>query len=514
MRFVVSAPAGGGLDSIIRKLAASQALKSSWGNVIVIENQPGSNGMVAIQSARNLPTDGSAIVAIFVNESPSYLAAYAPTLSALDAFVPIAYLGSNNSSSGKSWYGVYGPPGMSTDTARSLEAALQSATQSGALADLTTILPNWQQDRAVSAASLTSVATQTANASRQLASESQPVAQAPPQPAPPPVSPSTASPVSPDDTLCDVAGEEWTDRQSTETAEKYPFLAYLRVSNKRIDRRVHEFDLSFFRRCAKDEAEFQERTKWIQQSLKLANESTGIACGGVLGSGGPADENFKGLFNDEYIRNYNCNVAIPERFEEWFAKYQQDAQIGLDTARARMARTRPAPANLRADQACAARLKTIDNQLETARRDIPNDSIVALSEATLWAMAESIASIKAQCPQSSDYQSRMQALQTSYDAALKVCNGHAVRPCAARLPVKEIAARAPTPAAAPALKPLESKPAASCDEGTGANWVSCMAKRCAARGGELTVGKCASCAVPGSSWTICPKGSGGVSSGQ
>lgn len=153
-RFIVSTAAGGGLDTIARKLSEVQSLRSAWGNPILIDNHPGQNGMTAVDFARNLPGDGSVLLAVFIAESGANVAAYAPTIAALAGFVPIAYLGSNTGPSGKFWYGIYGPPGMPPDTARRLESALQNAMQSSEVASAVTTFSGWQQDRAVSAATL------------------------------------------------------------------------------------------------------------------------------------------------------------------------------------------------------------------------------------------------------------------------------------------------------------------------------------------------------------------------
>ena len=153
-RIVISSAAGGTLDNIARKLSQTQAFRSSWGNPIVTENLSGQNGMVAIEHMRSLPGDGSTILTVFVAESGPNAAAFAQTVTALADLMPIAYLGSLTGPNGKSWYGVYGPPGMTADTARRLESVLQSAMQSSDIAALIATLAGFQQDRAVSAASL------------------------------------------------------------------------------------------------------------------------------------------------------------------------------------------------------------------------------------------------------------------------------------------------------------------------------------------------------------------------
>lgn len=153
-RIVISTAAGGGLDSLMRNLSNTQTLRSSWGNPILTENRPGQNGLVATEFARGLRGDGSVMLAVLVTESGVNAAAFAPTLTALAEFVPIAYLGSVTGPNGKSWFGVYGPPGMSGDAARRLETVVQTAMQEGEVAALTATFTGWQQDRVVSAATL------------------------------------------------------------------------------------------------------------------------------------------------------------------------------------------------------------------------------------------------------------------------------------------------------------------------------------------------------------------------
>ena len=146
--------------------------------------------------------------------------------------------------------------------------------------------------------------------------------------------------------------------------------------------------------------------------------------------------------------------------------------------------------------------------------------VVAVSDVTLGygtpqlpLLTESIAAIKAHCPGSATYQPQLQAMQTTWYETRQACNAHASRTCTARLPTRESASR-PRPAADAPPKALAQQPPVSCDEGTGANWASCQAQRCAAQGGKFSLADCAHCAVPGSSWTQCPKGSSGVSSAQ
>jgi tripartite-type tricarboxylate transporter receptor subunit TctC len=156
-RFVVGTAAGSGLDRIARNLATQADLKSAWGAYIVIDNQPGANGLTAADHMRKLPPDGSALLVITVPEAGNSRFASAPSVAGLADFVPIAYLGSRSGDTGKFWYGVFGLPGTPSESARRLEAAIQQAMRSTELTALTAVLANtlnYQQDRPVSAAAL------------------------------------------------------------------------------------------------------------------------------------------------------------------------------------------------------------------------------------------------------------------------------------------------------------------------------------------------------------------------
>lgn len=165
-----------------------------------------------------------------------------------------------------------------------------------------------------------------------------------------------------------------------------------------------------------------------------------------------------------------------------------------------------------ADAACATSLKSLENQFAAARRDIPTNSVVVLSEASMWLAAESIGKIKAQCPQSEKYSAEVGRLQSQYRDLKRACDASASRTCAPRLPGKE-PAPAPQAVAAP-LPPLQGKPPASCDSQGGANFRKCMQEACAKQEGTLRGSTCLTCDFPSGAWTRCPPGSGGVSSNQ
>lgn len=152
-RFIVSTGAGGSPDRIARSLATHPDLKSAWSATILIDNQAGAFGLTAVEYMRKLPADGSALLIVTVRESGVPTVDYASTIAGLADFVPLAYLRSLTLPNGKSWFGVFGPPGMPRESARRLEAAIQQAMRS---TELTAVLDSTstQQDRPVSAAAL------------------------------------------------------------------------------------------------------------------------------------------------------------------------------------------------------------------------------------------------------------------------------------------------------------------------------------------------------------------------
>lgn len=165
-----------------------------------------------------------------------------------------------------------------------------------------------------------------------------------------------------------------------------------------------------------------------------------------------------------------------------------------------------------ADAACAASLKTIENQYSAAQRGIPANSVVVLSEANMWRIAKSIEAIKTQCPQSERYKAEVASIQSSYAEVKRVCDATASSPpCKPRLPGKE---PAPAPQVATALPPLQAKPPASCESQSGANWKRCLQEACAKLNGEFSGNSCVSCYWGGGGWNRCPPGSGGVNSNQ
>lgn len=59
VRFVVSYPAGGGVDTMARLVAP--AVSARLGQPVIVENRPGASGLIAIQAVKALPADGYTI---------------------------------------------------------------------------------------------------------------------------------------------------------------------------------------------------------------------------------------------------------------------------------------------------------------------------------------------------------------------------------------------------------------------------------------------------------------------
>lgn len=165
---------------------------------------------------------------------------------------------------------------------------------------------------------------------------------------------------------------------------------------------------------------------------------------------------------------------------------------------------------------CAAKLKTAEASFNAAQRNIPQNSVVLRSEALMWMLTESINIIESTCPNSVSYRSQAAQFRQTLAQTKQVCDRSSTRPCLAQLPGREPAP--PPPQAAPNLKPLENKPPASCEpsSSTGLSFTSCAREACAKDGGSFAIGStgCAGCTRAGGSWTLCPKGSSGVSSAQ
>lgn len=164
------------------------------------------------------------------------------------------------------------------------------------------------------------------------------------------------------------------------------------------------------------------------------------------------------------------------------------------------------------DAACAAALKEIDAQHTAAQRYVPAGSVVVRSEAAMWLAATGIARINALCPASERYKSERARLQGQFRDIKRACDAMASSgACVGRLPGRD-----PLPPRAgnqpPPLR-YDSVPKEKCE---GRNFVPCTKKACEAGDGSFSIGKssCVSCVKESGDWTICPPGSGGVSTHQ
>lgn len=161
------------------------------------------------------------------------------------------------------------------------------------------------------------------------------------------------------------------------------------------------------------------------------------------------------------------------------------------------------------DSACASRIAAINRRFEEAQRTIAPNSVVVLSEATMWMLSESINAISAHCPQSEIYSKNAKQYGETLAQTKRVCDATSSRgPCVARLPEAEVArAVVQPPRTEPA--PGQSAQPASCEGQTGTNWLSCQRQACAKVSGVLEMkGSCISCNWNGGGFNRCPPGSG------
>ncbi len=162
-----------------------------------------------------------------------------------------------------------------------------------------------------------------------------------------------------------------------------------------------------------------------------------------------------------------------------------------------------------AEAACFVSLKTIERQYEAASANIPANSVVVLSEATMWKIAQFTAKVKAQCPQSRQYASEVASLLKTYQETKRACSASASNPpCVPRLPGK-----APVYEPQTIEKPLpqlKDQPKVSCGKPPSASAIQCLKERCAPD--ELRPGAdgCYFCGTrdTGRFWVVCPDGRG------
>jgi tripartite-type tricarboxylate transporter receptor subunit TctC len=61
VKIVLGVPPGGGLDVLVRGLAAE--LSTKWGKSVVVDNKPGASGLIAAEGVANAPPDGYTLFA-------------------------------------------------------------------------------------------------------------------------------------------------------------------------------------------------------------------------------------------------------------------------------------------------------------------------------------------------------------------------------------------------------------------------------------------------------------------
>ncbi len=72
VRIVTPFPAGAGPEAVLRVLA-EKLQKKKWGQPVIIENKPGANGFIAIDSFKRGATDGHDLISAFISaESTKY----------------------------------------------------------------------------------------------------------------------------------------------------------------------------------------------------------------------------------------------------------------------------------------------------------------------------------------------------------------------------------------------------------------------------------------------------------
>jgi hypothetical protein len=299
--------------------------------------------------------------------------------------------------------------------------------------------------------------------------------------------------------VCDLAMEEWDERGAGGKGRLREIWIKHNGMDGKLGRKQSELRIKIVELCAKDDAEFKKLASPNIKHLEDDKGTRGANCGGRLGNGGPEDaryDPYNGIRHREtelehmnrmknILRNRGCTPLTPESasdFDEYSTTIEQNGLAAVEWAKtvkvdnaAESARSESTE-----EQACAVSLKSLEKQFNAAQREIPEESVVVRSESVLWVAAESIAKIKAQCPQSATYQRQSAQLQTTYNETNRVCDAHASSPpCVPRLPGKEPAA--PAPQVAAPLKPLQNKPPGDCN-GKGENFKHCFKVACEKQG--------------------------------
>ncbi len=244
------------------------------------------------------------------------------------------------------------------------------------------------------------------------------------------------------ESVCDLATAEWDERNKGHVNDLSRRLFHTGQSfTKEL-----EIQVKILKLCAKDDTEFQKLADHRITILEKNKDERGVNCGGRLGNGGPNDARFASelVVNigteqermstvKNYLRNRHCKTLPPEAaalLDEFSAKYEQNGLAALEWAKsvkvdhaAESARSQSPE-----EQACAASLKSLEKQFDSVQRKIPSSSVVVRSESVLWVATESIAKIKAQCPQSATYQRQIAQLETTYRETQRVCDAHASTP--------------------------------------------------------------------------------------
>lgn len=163
----------------------------------------------------------------------------------------------------------------------------------------------------------------------------------------------------------------------------------------------------------------------------------------------------------------------------------------------------------KAEAACRVALDRLVTQYKAAEHQIPKESVVVRSEATMWLIAKSAEVIEAECPESKKYAAQVDYGRKMYKESQRVCDAMAsVSSCKPRLPGKEPVP--PTPVASKPLPPLNDKLKGSCGMPPSASAVKCLEAKCAKEGGELKLADrgCYACINYGRNWFACPDGRG------
>lgn len=247
--------------------------------------------------------------------------------------------------------------------------------------------------------------------------------------------------------MCEAALDKWRDLvmpTSDQDYERYGWMKYP-GTNSVVETLKAEYDLQYMKRCAKSQAEYDERTEYIRRTHERHKESLATHC-----------RQFPGP---------SCQK--PAGFDEWFARYTRNGDISLEWART--AKAPPPPT--KEEEACRVEIWRWEMLKKDRESKLPKDSVVRLSEINMWFMERSMDTIKRLCPGSERYRKDYEVAKAALPQVARVCSQMAsAPPCLARLDPdkpafkpstasapKPTTASAPAPASAP--KPTPSAPA-------------------------------------------------------